>query len=210
VSGSVAVLVLIDKLVRRMLPLAALLQLTLVFPDETPSRFRMALKAGSGRRLARVVAQARADCIADDRTTAAEQLVSLATVVGDHDRRTRGHSERVRLYAELLADELHLDARDRARLQWAALLHDVGKIHVPAKILNKKGKPSPAESAILQRHPLEGERLAAPVSDWLGEWAHASAATTNASTALATRADWPATTSREQQESSPSPTASRS
>ena len=42
---------------------------------------------------------------------AAEQLVLLSTAIGAHDRRTRGHSERVRLYAELLGEELHLIRR---------------------------------------------------------------------------------------------------
>src|SRR4051812_37301542 len=166
-------LVLVDAIARRFLPLAALLQLSLVFPDQTPSRFRMALKAGSGRRLAREVEDARANGVSDEPGRAAEQLVLLATAIGDHDRRTRGHSERVRLYAELIGEELHLDAMDRAKLQWAALIHDIGKVTVPPAILNKKGRPDPDEWAILQNHPAAGEDLIAPVEEWLGEWVHA-------------------------------------
>ena len=170
---SLITVVIVDRAARRLLPLAALLQLTLVFPDHTPSRFRTALKAGSGRRLARQVERARNEGLSSDVGEAAEQLVVLASAIGDHDRRTRGHSERVRLFAELLGEELHLDAEERAKLQWAALIHDIGKIHVPAEILNKKGRPDPQEWAILQTHPLEGEALAAPVAEWLGEWFHA-------------------------------------
>ena len=170
VACSMAALFVVDKVLRRMLPLASLLQLTLVFPDQAPSRFRTALKAGSGRRLARAVDSARRDGLSSDPVTAAEQLVVLATAIGDHDRRTRGHSERVRLFAQLLGEQLKLTDDDRAKLQWAALIHDVGKIHVPTRILNKAGKPTPHEWTLLEQHPMQGEELAAPVAAWLGEW----------------------------------------
>jgi hypothetical protein len=49
----------------------------------------------------------------------------------------------------------------------------MGKITVPPAILNKRGKPTDAEWAILQNHPARGEELVAPVADWLGEWIHA-------------------------------------
>ena len=170
---SLAALVVTDKLARRFLPLAVLLQLSLIFPDQTPSRFKAALKGGSGRRLAREVDLARHDGISDDPTRAAEQLLMLATAMGDHDRRTRGHSERVRLYTDLIAEELGMSDDERSRLQWAALIHDIGKIEVPQEILNKKGRPDAKEWAILQTHPLVGERLASPVEAWLGDAVHA-------------------------------------
>src|SRR3954449_10540539 len=170
---SLFVMVVVDKAARRVLPLASLLQLTLVFPDQAPSRFRTALKAGSGRRLAREVESARSVGLSSEPSRAAEQLVLLATAIGDHDRRTRGHSERVRLYAQLLGEQLKLSPEEMSRLQWAALIHDIGKIHVPAEILNKAGKPTAHEWEVLQRHPVDGELLAAPVASWLGEWTHA-------------------------------------
>ena len=58
-------------------------------------------------------------------------------------------------------------------MQWAALIHDIGKIAVPPEILNKKGAPTKHEWDILRTHPGEGEALAAPVAPWLGEWVHA-------------------------------------
>lgn len=171
--ASLVVLAVTDTVARKLLPLAALLQLSLVFPDQTPSRFRLALRSGSGRRLARAVEEARAEGISDEPTRAAEQLLMMASAIGDHDRRTRGHSERVRLYAELIGEELGLDADERAKLQWAALIHDIGKVTVPPEILNKKGKPDDAEWAILKGHPMAGEDLAAAAEPWLGEWVHA-------------------------------------
>jgi hypothetical protein len=88
---SMGALVVTDALGRRFLPLATLLQLSLVFPDPTPSRFKTALKGGSGRRLAREIETARRQGLSDEPTLAAEQLLMLATAMGDHDRRTRGH-----------------------------------------------------------------------------------------------------------------------
>ena len=77
------------------------------------------------------------------------------------------------MYTELIAEELHISAGERAKLQWAALIHDIGKIEVPTKILNKKGQPDANEWSILQRHPLAGERLVTPVESWLGDAIHA-------------------------------------
>ena len=170
---SFIVLAVVDRQARKLLPLAALLQLSLLFPDQMPNRFKLALRAGSGRRMAREVEQARVHGLSDDRALAAEQLVLLATAIGDHDRRTRGHSERVRLFADLVAVELGLSSAERSKLQWAALIHDIGKITVPAEILNKKGAPTKREWEILRTHPANGEALAAPVAPWLGEWVHA-------------------------------------
>ena len=170
---SMTTITIVERAGRRLLPLSTLLRLSLVFPDRTPSRFKMALKAGSGKRMERALVEARTNGLSADRAEAAEQLVLLSTAIGAHDRRTRGHCERVRLYAELLGEELHLTNNERHKLQWAALIHDMGKITVPPEILNKRGKPTDAEWAILQDHPARGEELVAPVADWLGEWVHA-------------------------------------
>ena len=56
-SVSTGVVVAVDRMARHLLPLAVLMQLSLVFPDQAPSRFKTALKAGSSRHLDRVCHQ---------------------------------------------------------------------------------------------------------------------------------------------------------
>ncbi len=100
----------------------------------------------------------------------ATDILALASALNGHDRRTRGHAERVRAYTDMVAEELRLPPADRDRLRWSALLHDIGKLTVHADILNKPGAPTEQEWEELRRHPLEGARLIRPLADWLGEW----------------------------------------
>jgi len=167
------VMVVVERLARRLLPLAALLKLSLIFPDQAPSRFRMAVRAGGTRKLEERLKAASEEGLPDAPAEAAQKVLELAALLNVHDRRTRGHSERVRVYADLLADELKLPASERNRLHWAALLHDIGKLVVPGHILNKAGKPSDEEWEVLRQHPLEGERFIEPLRSWLGDWAAA-------------------------------------
>lgn len=171
---STALLVVADRQLRRLLPLAALLRLSLVFPDRAPSRFGAAMRMGSTRRIEERLTQARRAQPGESVNEAAVRLVELATALTTHDRRTRGHSERVRAYAALLGEELHLSAADRNSLQWAALLHDIGKLCVPGEILNKRGAPTPEEWDIIRAHPAHARELLAPVAEWLGPFAAAA------------------------------------
>jgi hypothetical protein len=68
------------------------------------------------------------------------------------DRYTAGHTERVAKYALYIGEELRLRAADLEHLRYAALLHDVGKLAVPRRILNKPGRLTEEEYGIVQRH----------------------------------------------------------
>jgi HD-GYP domain-containing protein (c-di-GMP phosphodiesterase class II) len=158
-----------ERIARPLLPLASLLKMSLLFPDRAPSRFAVAWRSNSTRQLDRY-AHGLDDGVHREPVTAAVEILTLVTALSSHDRRTRGHSERVRAYTDLIADELRLPPGDRDRLRWSALLHDVGKITVHVDILNKVGEPSETEWEILRRHPLEGQRILEPLREWLGEW----------------------------------------
>lgn len=168
---SSAVVFVVERQARRVLPLAALLRLSMVFPDQAPSRFGVALRAGTVRSLEERRADMERRGIDDEPSRAAAQILELVGALAVHDRGTRGHAERVRAYADLVGIEMGLTPDERDRLHWAALLHDVGKVAVPTHVLNKPGKPDDAEWEVLRRHPEEGAKLAAPLRPWLGEWA---------------------------------------
>jgi len=161
---TVTVTVFAERLARRALPLVALLRLTMLFPDQAPSRFQMARTAGNPAALARLAEQS------DEQGAAAAQVLSLLARLTEHERRTRGHSERVRVYADLMAEQLGLAADDRMRLRLAAVVHDIGKLTVPAEVLLKPGRPTVEEWTTLKGHPEAGIELAGPISDWLGPW----------------------------------------
>jgi HD domain len=167
--GSLLTLVVFERAARRLLPLAALLNVTLLFPDKAPARFAVARRAGTPRELRERMEAARSSGQVDHAQDLAT-VIELVLALSVHDRASRGHAERVRVFTDLLTTELRLPEEDRARLRWAALLHDVGKLEVPASLLNKPSAPDEAEWMILRRHPEDGARMIAPLLPWLGAW----------------------------------------
>ena len=139
-AAATVVLLAVERLTRRLAPLATLLALSLTFPDRAPPRFRIALRNGSTRQLHDRIAEARRGELGGTPAEAAERVLELVAALSIHDRTTRGHSERVRAYSRMLGEELGLGEVELDRLQWAGLLHDVGKLLIPDAILNKPGR----------------------------------------------------------------------
>jgi putative nucleotidyltransferase with HDIG domain len=79
------------------------------------------------------------------------------------DRYTSGHCQRVADYACRLAAEAGMDERDVVWFRMGAFLHDLGKTEVPEEILNKPGRLTDEERAIMERHPVTGDEMLAPV-----------------------------------------------
>ncbi len=162
--------VLVDRVTRRLLPLATLLGLSMVFPDQAPSRFSMALRSGSVRQLNKRLEELETKGLGTTVNEAAAHALELVASLSTHDRLTRGHSERVRAHADLIAQEMGLPEHDRLLLAWGVLLHDMGKLAVPAEVLNKKGDLTGEEWELLKEHPAAGVSILEPLSAWLGEW----------------------------------------
>jgi HD-GYP domain-containing protein (c-di-GMP phosphodiesterase class II) len=167
------VIIALERAGRRLLPLAALLNLSLLFPDRAPKRFAIARKVGKPKDLQRQLQEARDKGVKGGDTAYMQHVLELVAALSVHDKQTRGHSERVRVFADLIADEMNLSAGDRARLRWASLLHDIGKLVVPSAILTKPAALTDAEMSAVRRHPEEGQRLIGPLRAWLGEWGDA-------------------------------------
>ena len=79
------------------------------------------------------------------------------------DRYTQGHCERVAFFACVLADSAGFNSRSLFWFRIGALLHDIGKIIVPTEVLNKAGKLTDEEWAIMKRHPEAGLELVADI-----------------------------------------------
>jgi hypothetical protein len=156
---------LASRQMQRLLPLAIMLRLSWAFPDEAPGRFSTAL------RHARYKQAPNGAVDPDASITVTDHLLELVRQMNVHHRATRGHSERVRAYADLIGEEMGLTTDERDKLSWAALLHDIGKVEVPVDILDFPGKPSPEQWAVLSAHPAHGHNLTNSVAGWLGEWA---------------------------------------
>jgi len=93
----------------------------------------------------------------------------LGDVVEADDAYTGAHSRDVVDLTLGVADALGLSTQERRDAEFVALLHDVGKVRIPNEIINKPGKLTPDERAIIETHTLEGERMLHQVGGLLGE-----------------------------------------
>jgi HD-GYP domain-containing protein (c-di-GMP phosphodiesterase class II) len=93
----------------------------------------------------------------------------LGNVVEADDAYTGSHSRDVVGLTLAVADRLELDARERRDAEFAALLHDVGKVRVPGEVINKDGPLDDAERALMRLHTVWGEEMLAQVGGLLGD-----------------------------------------
>ena len=83
-------------------------------------------------------------------------LTTLALAVETKDPCTAGHQKRVADLARTIAMEMGLSEETIEGIRMAAIIHDIGKISLPAEILNKPGKLSEAEFQLIKTHPQTG------------------------------------------------------
>jgi putative nucleotidyltransferase with HDIG domain len=89
----------------------------------------------------------------------ADTIRSLVGALEAKDPYTRGHSERVAEYAVLIAQAAGLDSKSVSELEYAALLHDLGKIALPGDLLRKPGKLNEEEWEAIRGHPGVGAAM---------------------------------------------------
>ncbi len=83
-------------------------------------------------------------------------VATIAKTIDARDRYTNGHSQRVAKYALELAKRMGKTEAEQRDICYAALLHDVGKIHIPDAIINKPSRLSEEEFAYIKLHPISG------------------------------------------------------
>ncbi len=93
---------------------------------------------------------------------------ALANALEANDEYTSTHARWITDLALRLGAELGLEQKALKRLELGALFHDIGKIGIPSEILTKPGPLTDEERAIVETHPLLGERILAPIEQ-LGE-----------------------------------------
>ena len=88
---------------------------------------------------------------------------AFALAIDAKDQYTQEHIQRVKLISVALARELDLPPEEIRAIETGAALHDIGKIAIPEHILNKPGRLTGEEFALIQRHPDLGARILEPV-----------------------------------------------
>lgn len=92
-------------------------------------------------------------------STSLRAMQSWAETIESKDNYTAGHCQRVADLACRLASAVGIEGRELTWFRMGAILHDVGKISVPAEILNKPGRLTPEERATMERHTVAGYEI---------------------------------------------------
>ncbi len=88
----------------------------------------------------------------------------LAYTLEEKDPYTSGHSERVCYYSDFISKRLSFSAKERSELQIASYLHDIGKIGISNRFINKKGALTPTDWAIIKQHTKKSIELLIPLN----------------------------------------------
>jgi len=115
---------------------------------------------------ARVRSLLQVKAYTDELEHAESVLFALARSIEAKDPYTEGHCERLAEYSARLGERIGLPAEQTTALRRAGIVHDIGKVAVPDAILLKPGPLTAEERAIMQHHPVVGERICAPLKSF--------------------------------------------
>lgn len=118
--------------------------------------------------LEKKVKEQTADLLAEKEHTKSvfdQTIMALSGSVDAKDRYTSGHSKRVAKYSRMIAEKMGKSEEELESIYRAGLLHDIGKIRVPAAIINKPGKLTDDEFAVIKLHPVTGYHILKNIAD---------------------------------------------
>ena len=95
----------------------------------------------------------------DEQRAHERTLSALVAAVETKDLYTRGHSERVASLCDLMAGSLALSHQDTEALRFAGILHDIGKLAVPTRVLRKADRLTDADLGSITTHPVRGVEM---------------------------------------------------
>lgn len=95
-----------------------------------------------------------------------EVILTLAKTIDAKDKYTNGHSERVAAYSKEIARRMGMSEQEQEKIYVMGLLHDIGKIGVPDLIINKPGKLTDEEFAMIKKHPSIGKDILENISEF--------------------------------------------
>lgn len=93
-----------------------------------------------------------------------EAIQAIARTIDAKDEYTNGHSIRVGAYSKIIAEHMGMSSDEVDNIYYIALLHDIGKIAIPDSILNKPGRLTDEEFAVMKSHTTRGARILKGIS----------------------------------------------
>lgn len=134
-------------------------------------RFTLGFSARKSREAIETLEAAKASLekAGEEKTkTLGQLIVTVSNIIDARDNLVWGHSRNVADYGVLIGVELGLGPEELAAVHSAGLLHDLGKVAIPERILHKPGRLTDEEFAIVKEHPITGKRILSEV-ELLGE-----------------------------------------
>jgi cyclic di-GMP phosphodiesterase len=116
--------------------------------------------------LARVKSLVRVKRITDELESAESVVFTLAASIEAKDPYTEGHCDRLSRYCVALGERLGLPEEDRIALRRGGVVHDIGKVAVPERVLLKPGPLDVHERQLMEAHTAIGERICAPLKSF--------------------------------------------
>ena len=113
---------------------------------------------------------ARQTAVAEERRMRVERMSlqmvqTLANTIDAKDPYTNGHSMRVAKYSVMIAKRMGYTNESLEQVQYAALLHDIGKIGIPEAIINKTSKLTDEEYELIKTHPTIGGNILSEITE---------------------------------------------